>query len=324
MVKKIDSGMTLVEVMIASAIGSMVVLGIATSMRYGLMGLKTFTLQQAASSFRDQVQATLDNPAACKMIFSPSATASSTSVVASSLIDPSRPVNTVTAVTLKTPFSAYDTTLKNLVDDRLRISSISFVKIADVVSRGRAGDYVMNGNTYYPVIGQLNIVLNNEAVTQHIAYGAQKINYSFPLSLTFIKSGNTWNIDQCAAQTSDSILNSGWNSVDLPSSPSLSSPSCVTIPVTSGTTATCPPGTYIVSQQQSLQSTTTYSPACDCTGSCKGCACVADSGCGNECNGSSPINRYNNCKGTCDPNYHCYGNTESKNTLTVTCCKVRR
>jgi hypothetical protein len=309
-------GMSLIEVMVAGSIGSMIVLAIAQASRYGYMGYKSAKIMNDSSDFSNQLKSSVANSLSCTNLINGTINPSSTTAqsIQTLRIGPS------TAVV-----ATYGTTTANskIGNNGLVISSISFTKAFNAYNSSGVNSFSVNLNTYWPIVGNITVNINNPAVsgTSKLAFGAPTIVVTQPVSLTFRQSGGSWVIDSCSLKTPTTLMPPGWVP-DSVNNPEL----CQTLPAITDAsqTASCPPGMYLMSQKQQNITGKVWVGGCNCVGSCKGCVCVAGSSCSNSCNGANPVNTNDHCLGTCDPAYAC---TEQDSppipTLVITCCKVQ-
>lgn len=306
-----QKGYSLIELMVALSIGSMMALGLSKSLEYTSKSLNTNTINQDQTEFQRKINNALSNPTYC------------TQLIASSL-DPSSTSNQ--PISLQAGNNLYNGNSSPSISKDLRINSLYFLKTNDSFLNGGSNFYTSQNTNYWPLSGNIVVNIDNLSVSSNRSYGKRSISYTFSINLTLQRpaSGGSWTIRSCSTEIPENIINSGWNTADT-----LDPNYCTTLTTTSGDNIICPSGMYLISQVQSTQyiSRISYTPQCDCVGSCKGCACVAGSACSSMCDSSgNPNVTANSCMGTCNASASCNGFPviDSVHKLTVKCCYAKK
>jgi hypothetical protein len=320
------SGMSLMEVMIAGGITSVIGVTIAHVSEYGSKSLKNIQTRQYVANFKAQIKSVIDSSNQCK------------SLIASPM-NPS--LTTPQSVVLTTPFGTLSHGTH--VGDDLQISTITFTKLSDA---NPGGLFTVNGTSLWSLSGNLNITFENSTAQKKLTFGAKQLSFTFPMNLTLQNNGN-WTVKSCIIESPLHATNFGWTSASQ-NNPVL----CQQIKIDSGQNLTCPEGMYVVDHRQStstervsepyevVRNVHDWSPNCHCIPDNIGKSCVIKSHCSSECDadGNARVPRGNDqCRGTCKPISWCgfkgfksvsqtqYKRvTVQKSTLNVTCCRVQK
>lgn len=323
-------GFSLIEMMIALSIGSMLALTISQATQFAAQAMKTTSVQMDQSTFKGIIRSALLSPKICPTILMtlPDPTAANGTTTATGLL-----LSQTTDIAANKTIFDTDTTAHARITDDLTISAISYQKNQDAYP---ASPVFQSGAAWFrPIIGTLSITVNNLAVQNKRAFGTKQSVYTFPLTLNMWGAAATgpWTVKNCQVEPVPAgSTNLGWQTVDLGDTTY-----CQQRAINSDTPVTCPNGMYVAKQVQTVtpNSHPTYANynVCNVRGcGCKGCVCVAGSWCTYGCDSSgNPTISGHNLMGTCcDPSPYLGCSVSGwvpdppTVTLTITCCRVQK
>ncbi|MBI2711717.1 MAG: hypothetical protein HYX41_02475 [Bdellovibrio sp.] len=277
-----NSGVTIVEVMIAGLLASLMIMAISETVVTGGKAFSGFLNHQVMTNFKNQISSTVASPTNCISMIS-------------GTIDPSLSIGTPQSISLVTPFGTFSSVSpNNAVGRDMKIQSISFSKALNLYNTATSPNSFLNtsDNRYYwPISGTITVSITNSAVTAGTALGGKDLSYTCPSVLTMKSTSNAspWSVHSCQSisPSTSTTSNTGW--------PGGTGAKTYTKYASNGQSLTCPDGSYITSL--AFKITNIYYAYCPSSPPCS-CACSGKCGCSYWCSTSCTPNANPNADGS--------------------------
>jgi len=226
------SGMTLLELMIAMGISSMLILSIAQTTSNMFTTMKTAQARQEIIEVQSMVNTYLSSNELCKRMLSNN---SGNRVILAGLTSEMSSRNPATEFILNHPITSSQQILAK--DNFVLGTGTNWTATSvTIIETGKLPSYTANSAVYQPVTAKINLDLRNNLASRKQSLGSAVITKTYEVSLVLKIDqvpGAVWRLDSCGAYSDGQIR--GWTSPNDPSS-------CNWL---SNSPQICPPGTYL-------------------------------------------------------------------------------